>query len=79
MHQKSLNGFDIRITDDDGELVDFNNIDWAMSLLFKTHHKKIKQNNPQPIPQIKENAEPEPEPESEPKELTDDEILMANE
>jgi len=85
LHQKTLNGFDIRITDDDGDLVDFNNIDWSMSFLFKTHHKQIKQNNPQPIAQIKENVEPEPEtipepePIPEPKELTDDEILLANE
>jgi len=81
LHQKSLNGFDIRITDDNGDLVDFNNIDWSMSFLFKTHHKKIKPNNPEPIAQIKENVEPESEtiPEPEPKELTDDEILLANE
>ena len=82
LHQKSLNGFSIRITDDSGDLVDFNNIDWAASLLFKIHHIQIKNK----IPPIKENVEPileqippikeNPEPI---KELTDDEILLANE
>jgi len=75
LHQKMLNGFDIKIQDDNGNLIDFNNIDWSMTFLFKIHHIQSLVKDTLGF----EKVEPKVEAKVEPKELTDDEILMAGE
>ena len=69
LNQKILNGFDIKIQSDTGNLMDFNNIDWTMSFLLKIYLK--------PKTNIKSKTSEPSEP-SEPSELTDDEILLNN-
>ena len=61
MSQVTLDGFSILITDDDGELVDFNNASWAITLIIKS--KIILSNGlpikrAQPLEQPLEKVEP---------------------
>ena len=43
---RSLNGFDIQILDDDGNLINFNNIDWTATMLLTVDYEDQQSINP---------------------------------
>ena len=78
MKTKNLNSIDIRILDDENNLIDFNGVDFTMSFLIKIYY-----NERQPLVQQKEPTPPPLPPKTETKkkdidEMTPEEILLSN-
>lgn len=75
---KNINDIDIRITDNNDSLINFNNIDWTMSFLIKIYYKdkKVLVHQKPENEEIKETPESEeikekPEPKPKKKEIDD--------
>jgi hypothetical protein len=43
---RDLNGFDIQILDDDGNLINFNNVYWTITMIIEIHYKEVLLENP---------------------------------
>ena len=76
MRQKSLNGIDILIKDDNNNLVDFNNIDFTMSFLLKIYYKINKPIINEAINKINNIELIKPK---DVDDMSNDEILLSNE